>query len=85
MSSWHTQELHFHIYRHTVLYVWLVFKSATRLQMTTNYMNNHNWLFQHHSLLQVTNSPQRWYSTFETWWHTRRNQIWSFRETDESI
>jgi len=25
------------------------------------------------------------YSTFETWWHTRRNQIWSFRETDESI
>jgi len=25
------------------------------------------------------------YSTFETWWHTRRNQIWSFSETDESI
>jgi len=23
--------------------------------------------------------------TFETWWHTRRNQIWSFREMDESI
>jgi len=25
------------------------------------------------------------YSTFETWWHTRRNQIWFFREMDESI
>ena len=25
------------------------------------------------------------YNTFETWWHTRRNQIWSFSETDESI
>ena len=24
-------------------------------------------------------------SLFETWWHTRRNQIWSFSETDESI
>ena len=22
---------------------------------------------------------------FETWWHTRRNQFWSFREMDESI
>ena len=26
-----------------------------------------------------------WYSTFEMWWHTRRKQIWSFSETDESI
>jgi len=26
----------------------------------------------------------RW-SAFETWWHTRRNQISSFAETDESI
>ena len=25
------------------------------------------------------------YSTFETWWHSRRNQIWSFSETDESV
>ena len=28
----------------------------------------------------------RWcYSTFETRWHMRRNRIWSFSETDESI
>jgi len=27
----------------------------------------------------------QWYSTFKTWWHTRRNQIWSFSETDKSI
>jgi len=44
MPSWRKQELHFHIYTVT-LYIWLVFKSATRLQMTTNYTNNHNWLF----------------------------------------
>jgi len=25
------------------------------------------------------------YSAFETWWHTRRNQISSFAETDEYI
>jgi len=24
-------------------------------------------------------------ATFEMWWHTRRNQIWSVREMDESI
>jgi len=33
--------------------------------MTTNYTNNHNWLFQHHSLLhtifQVPNSLQGCY------------------------
>jgi len=26
-----------------------------------------------------------WYSAFETWWQTRRNQILSFAETDESF
>jgi len=26
-----------------------------------------------------------WYSSCGTWWHTRRNQISSFPETDESI
>jgi len=25
------------------------------------------------------------YSVFETWWHTRRNQISSFAKMDESI
>ena len=27
----------------------------------------------------------QWYSSCRTWWHTRRNQISSFPETDESI
>ena len=26
-----------------------------------------------------------WWTAFETWWHTRRNQISSLAETDESI
>jgi len=34
---------------------------------------------------QVTKVYNRWYSTYETWWHMRRNQISSFRETDEPI
>jgi len=30
-------------------------------------------------------SRAMWHTAFEMWWHTRRNQISSFGETDESI
>ena len=38
------------------------------------------WTVIFHALVD----PWR-YSLFETWWHTCRNQIWSFSQMDESI
>jgi len=33
----------------------------------------------------MSHSHSSGYTAFEMWWHTRRNQISSFGETDESI
>ena len=41
-----------------------------------------NLIFTRHDTIPLYNPPTTpaWYSSFKTWWHMRRNQIWSFSE-----
>jgi len=65
-------------YRHLSTYTEVVFLKVkcklNSVKVRTEYMVNsiHTRCFRRNLL----------YNTFETWWHTRRNQIWSFSEMD---